>query len=123
MCAALFAFQALGVAGPRRSATSLFGEYVAEAQRVCQFQERCIVPRAGPHSLVPPAPHGFGMGVEAAVQLCPRQGRLLLEAHEALWEVVGEVICPSAVVSSPLLSESLVTCKQQTRLDVLAPVP
>ena len=77
------------------------------------------MPRAGPHSLVPPAPHGFGMGVETAVQLRPRQGRLLLEAHEAPWEV----ICPSGVVNSPLLSESLFTCKQQTRLDVLAPVP
>ena len=77
------------------------------------------MPRAGPHFLVPPEPHGFGMGIETAVQLRPRQGRLLLEAHEAPWEV----ICPSDVVSPPLLSESLVTCKQQTRLDVLAPVP
>ena len=34
-----------------------------EAQRVCHFQERCIVPLARPHSPVPPAPHGFGMGV------------------------------------------------------------
>ena len=80
------------------------------------------MPRTGPHSLVPPAPHGLGMGVETAVQLRPRQGRLLLEVHEALREVVGEIICPSAVVSPPLLSESLVTCKQQIRLDVLAPV-
>ena len=93
-----FAFRALGVAGPRRSAASLIGEYVAEAQRVCQFHERGIVPRAGPHSLAPPAPDGFGMGVETAVQLRPRQGRLLLKPHEALQEVVGEVICPTAVV-------------------------
>ena len=123
VCGPFFAFRALGVAGPRRSAASLIGEYVAEARRVCQFHERGIVPRAGPHFLAPPAPDGFGMGVETAVQLRPRQGRLLLEAHEAPWEVVGEVICPSAVASPPLLSEFLVTCKQQTRLDVLAPVP
>ena len=31
------------------------------------------------HPLVPPAPHGFGMGVETAVELRPRQARLLLE--------------------------------------------
>ena len=39
-----------------------------------------------------------GMDSETAVQLRPRQTRLLLESLEALREVLGEVVGPSAVV-------------------------
>ena len=63
-----------------------------QTQRVRHFQERCIVLYAVPHPLVPPAPHSLGIGVETAVQFRPRQARLLLEPHEALREVVGEVV-------------------------------
>ena len=98
-----FAFPTPVVAG---CWTGSVGEQVAEAQRVHHFQERCIVPRVGPHPLVPPAPHGFGVGVETAVQLRPREPGLLLEPHEALREVVGEVVGPSAVLDA--LSRHLV---------------
>ena len=48
--------------------------------------------------LIPPAPHRFGMGVETAVDLRPRQARLLLEPHQTLREVAGEDVGSSAVV-------------------------
>ena len=75
-------------------------EQVAQAQRVRHLPQRQHVPRAGPHVLIPPAPHGFGMGSETAVNLRPRQFRLLLEPHQPLREVVEEVVGDSAVVDA-----------------------
>ena len=51
---------------------SEFQWYVVKAQRVRQGHQRHHVPSAGPHPLVPPAPHGLGIGVETAVRLRPR---------------------------------------------------
>ena len=45
-----------------------------------------------------PAHDGVGMGAETPVQLRPRQARLLLEPHQPLREVCGEVIGLSGVV-------------------------
>ena len=95
MYAALFAFQGLR---SQPLTASLLGEQVAEAQRASQVQQRYHVPRAGPHPLIPPAPYRVWVGSETAVQLRPREVRLLLEPHEPLREVVGEVVDSSAVV-------------------------
>ena len=73
---------------------------MAEAQIVSQVQERCKVAYAGPHPLIPPATYRVWVGSETAVHLRPRQVGLLLEPHQALREVLGEVVCSSAVVSA-----------------------
>ena len=98
MYAAFFAFQGLRCRSHSRRTASLLGEQVAEAQRASQVQERCKVPYAGPHSLIPPAPYRVGVRSETAIQLRPRKVRLLLEPYEPLGEVVGEGVGSSAVV-------------------------
>ena len=79
---------------------SLLGEQVAETQRVRQVQQRHHVPHTGTTQALPPAPHGLGMGPQAPVYLRPRQARLLLEALEALREVIGKAPDSSAVMSA-----------------------
>ena len=98
MYAAFLRFRACGVTATHRRTASLLGEQVAEAQRASQVQERCKVPYAGPHSLIPPAPYRVGVRSETAIQLRPRKVRLLLEPYEPLGEVVGEGVGSSAVV-------------------------
>ena len=79
-----------------------------------QASLRCIVPRAGQHVLLPPAPRGLGMDVETPVYLSPRQVGFLLEPHEALRELVGDLVGYSAVVYA--LSRHGIACPSAGRL-------
>ena len=88
------------VAAPHRRATPYSVNRWPKAQIVSEVQERCKVAYAGPHPLIPPATYRVGVGSETAVHLRPRQVGLVLEPHQALREVLGEVVCSSAVVSA-----------------------
>ena len=74
------------------------GEDMAQAQVVGQIKQRRLMSQAGPRALVPPTSYGEGVGSETAGDLRPRQAGLHLEPVQALWEVVGENVGPSAVV-------------------------
>ena len=86
MYAALLAFQPLNRwPSPRSSAR-------ASSAIMCRV--------LGTHPLLPPAPHGFGIGPEAAGDLRPRQAGLLLEPLQPLREVLRKVVGHSAVVDA-----------------------
>ena len=63
-----------------------------------QLQQRHHVPRAGPHFAFSPTSYGVTIGTDATGDLRPRKAGLLLEPLQALWEVAGENVGPSAVV-------------------------
>ena len=90
--ATLFAFQAL------RSQDASVGEYVAEAQAFRQLHQRLPMLVVGSDPAFSPTPYGVAIGPQAAGDLRPRQAGFLLEPHEPLWEVVGEVVGSSSVV-------------------------
>ena len=63
-----------------------------------QLQQRHHVLHVGPHPAFSPTPYGGTIGPDAAGDLRPRRARLLLEALQALREVVGEFVGPSSVL-------------------------
>ena len=80
------------------------GEDMAQVQVVGQIKQRHLMSQVGPHALVPPASYGGGVGSKTARDLRPREAGLLLEPLQALWEVSGEDVGPSAVLLIALAS-------------------
>ena len=84
----------------RWSQAASVGEDVGETQFLGHLKQGHHVPHAGARPPLDPAPHRLRMDTETAVQLRPRQARLLLEPLEALREVVGEAVSSSLVLSA-----------------------
>ena len=70
---------------------------VAKRSVFSQLQQRHHVPRAGPHFAFSPTSYGVTI-TDAAGDLRPRKAGLFLEPRQALWEVAGENVGPSAVL-------------------------